>query len=149
MKCSFCGFHDTQVKDSRPSLNSDSIKRRRVCLKCGAKFVTYERIESRELKVLKRSGEIRLFDANKLIRSIEIATRKRPITNDMIESIISRIVKNLNKHSEGEVSSNFIGKLVMDELSQIDKVACIRYASVYMDFGSADDFAEFIKNFIK
>jgi transcriptional repressor NrdR len=144
MICGFCGFHDTQVKDSRPSTDGTSIKRRRVCPKCGAKFVTFERVERREMKVVKRNGDIKLFDVNKLVRSIEVATRKRPITNDMIETIISRIVTALNKHSEGEVSSQLIGSLVMDELAQVDQVACIRYASVYMDFGATSDFGDFI-----
>jgi transcriptional repressor NrdR len=144
MRCGFCGFHDTQVKDSRPSFDGTSIKRRRVCSGCGAKFVTFERVEERELKVIKRNGEIRLFDLNKLVRSIEVATRKRPITNDMIETIMSSILTSLYKQSEGEATSQLIGKMVMEELAKIDHVACIRYASVYMDFGAASDFGDFI-----
>lgn len=144
MKCPFCNFLDSQVKDSRPSDDAFSIKRRRHCPSCGAKFITFERIETRELKIIKKSGEIRSFDINKLIHSIEVATRKRPVIAEHIDNISAEILKKLEKFGDGEVQSRVVGQLVMNELAAIDEVACIRYASVYMDFGKASDFGKFI-----
>ncbi len=149
MKCPFCSFLDTQVKDSRPSDDGLSIKRRRQCPSCGARFTTYERIESREILVQKRNGDVRAFDMNKLIRSIEVAMRKRPVTEGMIDNLASVIFKKLEKYGEGEIQSSVIGQLVMEELAQVDPVACVRYASVYKDFGATSDFANFIKSFEK
>jgi transcriptional repressor NrdR len=149
MKCPFCGFADSQVKDSRPSDDALSIKRRRYCLSCGARFTTFERVETRELKVIKRNDEIRPFDMNKLVRSIEVATRKRPVTSEQIDDISSKIFKKLEKYGEGEIQSKIIGQLVMEELANVDEVACVRYASVYMDFGKAADFGRFIANLRK
>src|SRR4051812_46043096 len=146
MKCPFCSFPDSQVKDSRPSDDGLSIKRRRLCINCGARFTTFERIENRELRVIKRSGEIRPFDSSKVLRSIEVACRKRPVTHEQIDEIVSRITKKLEKYGEGEVESKVIGQIVMDELSKIDHVAYIRYASVYMDFTKASDFSKCIDN---
>ena len=146
MKCPFCSFPDSQVKDSRPSEDGFTIKRRRLCSNCEARFTTFERIETRELKVLKRSGEIRPYDSSKVLRSIEVACRKRPVTEEQIEEMVSRINKKLDKYSEGEVESKVIGQIVMDELSKIDQVAYIRYASVYMDFNKASDFSKCIDN---
>lgn len=146
MKCPFCSFPDSQVKDSRPSEDGLTIKRRRLCSNCEARFTTFERIETRELKVLKRSGEIRPYDSSKVLRSIEVACRKRPVSEAQIEEMVSRINKKLDKYSEGEVESKIIGQIVMDELSKIDQVAYIRYASVYMDFNKASDFSKCIDN---
>jgi transcriptional repressor NrdR len=146
MKCPFCGFHDTQVKDSRPSDESSTIKRRRYCSNCDGKFTTFERIQVREIAVIKKEGSKRPFDSNKLHRSIEIATRKRGISQEMIEKIVLHITKRLESSGESEVSSSTIGQLVMDELAKIDEVAYVRYASVYKDFEHASDFKQFIDN---
>jgi transcriptional repressor NrdR len=144
MKCQFCGFLDTQVKDSRPSDDGLAIKRRRQCPSCGGRFTTLERIENREIRIVKRNGEIRPFDINKVIRSIEVAVRKRNIDADTIDSLASRIMKKLERYSDGEIQSQVVGQLVMEELAQLDEVACVRYASVYMDFSKATDFGKFI-----
>lgn len=144
MKCQFCGFLDTQVKDSRPSDDGLAIKRRRQCPSCGGRFTTLERIENREIKLVKRNGEIRPFDINKVIRSIEVAVRKRNVDADTIDSLASRIMKKLERYSDGEIQSQVVGQLVMEELAQLDEVACVRYASVYMDFSKATDFGKFI-----
>lgn len=146
MKCPFCNFLDTQVKDSRPSEEYFIIKRRRFCNSCGGKFTTLERIENREIKVIKRCGDIRPFDSTKLLKSLEIATRKRYITVEQLDNIVTKIIKNLEKFSEGEVTSIAIGQLAMNELAQIDQVAYVRYASVYKDFNEISDFINFIKN---
>lgn len=145
MKCPFCDFADTQVKDSRPSEDGISIKRRRQCLSCGARFTTQERLELREIKIIKKDGEIRPFDTTKMVRSIEVATRKRPVTSEQIEMIVSRILKKLEKFGEGEIESKVVGELVMEELAKIDDVAYVRYASVYKDFSKAADFGKFIQ----
>ncbi len=145
MKCPFCGFLSTQVKDSRPSDDNSSIKRRRICNNCGAKFTTYERIEVREVMVIKRNGSKRPFDIQKLLRSLEIATRKRSIGHDSLDQIVSNIVKKLQKFREGEVETKIIGELVMGELIRIDQVAYVRYASVYMDFKEVKDFKELVQ----
>ncbi len=149
MKCPFCGFLDTQVKDSRPSDDGFAIKRRRQCPDCSGRFTTFERIEIREIKINKKNGDVRPFDINKLVRSIEVAIRKRPITTEHVDEISSKILKKLEQYGEGGVSSKVVGQLVMEELAQIDEVACVRYASVYMDFGKATDFGQFISNLKK
>jgi transcriptional repressor NrdR len=146
MRCPFCTFFDTQVKDSRPSDDGLIIKRRRLCPNCGARFTTFERVEMRELKIVKRSGEKRPFDSSKLSRSIGVATRKRPITQEQIEVMVTKIIKKLEQYGEGEVESKVVGQMVMDELSKLDQVAYVRYASVYMDFSKASDFGKFIAN---
>ena len=145
MKCPFCEFLNTQVKDSRSSDDNSSIKRRRICNNCGAKFITYEMLEVREIMVIKRSGAKRPFDIQKLLRSLEIATRKRNIENDLLNKIASNIVKKLQKFGEGEVESKIIGELVMNELIKVDQVAYVRYASVYMDFKEVKDFKGLIQ----
>lgn len=144
MKCPFCSFPDSQVKDSRPSDDSLSIKRRRQCPNCGGRFTTFERIETRELKIIKRNGEIRPFDSSKLARSIEVACRKRPVPAERIDEIISNVMKKLEKYGEGEVESKIVGQMLMDELAKVDPVAYVRYASVYMEFNKASDFGKFI-----
>lgn len=148
MRCPFCDFIDTQVKDSRPAGTDSIIKRRRYCQSCGGKFTTLERVETKEIKVLKRNGEKRPFDNTKLLNSLEIATRKRPVTSEQLEAVLSIIIKQLEKSCEGEVSSSIIGQLVMNELTKVDQVAYIRYASVYKDFHTISDFSAFIKGMI-
>jgi transcriptional repressor NrdR len=146
MKCPFCGFAESQVKDSRPSEDSASIKRRRFCPNCTARFTTYERLEARELKVIKRGLSKRPFDSNKIVRSIEVATRKRPITAEKIEEITSNIIRTLQQSGENEVPTKTIGQMVMRELAKVDTVAYVRYASVYMDFNDINQFSAFIDN---
>jgi transcriptional repressor NrdR len=149
MKCPFCDFIDTQVKDSRPSEDGEIIKRRRSCHSCGGRFITLERREIPEIKIVKRSGVKRPFDSQKLLKSIMIPMRKRPVNTDVIEQIISNILKKIEKFGEGEISSTVIGQLVMNELADVDQVAYVRYASVYKEFKSVDDFGEFIKTMAK
>jgi transcriptional repressor NrdR len=146
MKCPFCGFADSQVKDSRPSDDGLSIKRRRFCPSCGGRFTTFERIETRELKIIKRSGEVRPFDSSKLTRSIEVAIRKRPVSAEQVDEVVTKIMKKLEQYGEGEIESKLVGQLVLDELARIDQVSYVRYASVYMDFSKASDFGKFIAN---
>jgi transcriptional repressor NrdR len=144
MKCPFCDFLDTQVKDSRPSDDGLVIKRRRQCPSCGARFTTHERTELRELKIIKKNGEKRPFDDTKILRSISVATRKRPVKAEQADAILSEVIKKLERYGEGEVETRVIGQLVMDELAKIDEVAYVRYASVYKDFANAGDFGNFI-----
>jgi transcriptional repressor NrdR len=144
MRCPFCSNEDTQVKDSRPTEDGAAIRRRRQCDKCGSRFTTFERVQLRELIVLKRSGRRVPFDRDKLARSLSIALRKRPIEQDQIEQMISGIVRKLESQGESEITSETIGELVMEALAQVDKVAYVRYASVYRDFGAPSDFADFI-----
>jgi transcriptional repressor NrdR len=144
MRCPFCSFEDTQVKDSRPSEDGTSIRRRRYCPKCDSRFTTFERIQLRELTVIKRSGEKKPFDRDKILRSIVLSTRKRPVTESQIEAVVDKIVTKLEKTGEGEIPATMIGEEVMRELSKLDKVAYIRFASVYKDFSDAKDFEEFV-----
>lgn len=144
MRCPFCGNDDTQVKDSRPTEDNSAIRRRRFCPNCGARFTTFERIQLRELTVIKKNGLKVPFDRDKLARSIMIATRKRPIDPDRIERLINGIVRRLESSGETEIKSDSIGELVMDGLAALDKVAYVRFASVYRNFREAKDFEEFI-----
>lgn len=146
MKCPFCDFHESQVKDSRPSDDGFNIKRRRYCPQCTARFTTFERLEVRELKVIKRNLTKRPFDSNKIVRSIEVAVRKRPVSAEQIEEIVSRLSQTLQQSGEIEVSTKLIGQLVMKELATVDPVAYVRYASVYMDFNDINQFSTFIDN---
>jgi transcriptional repressor NrdR len=145
MRCPFCQNEDTQVKDSRPTEDSAAIRRRRQCDKCGSRFTTFERVQLRDLVVLKRSGRRVPFDRDKLARSLAIALRKRPIEQDQIEQMISGIVRKLESSGESEVTSETIGEMVMEALQHLDPVAYVRYASVYKDFREASDFADFIE----
>jgi transcriptional repressor NrdR len=145
MRCPFCSNEDTQVKDSRPTEDGAAIRRRRQCDKCGSRFTTFERVQLRELVVLKRSGRRVPFDRDKLARSLNIALRKRPIEQDQIEQMISGIQRQLESQGESEITSEAIGELVMDALAQLDKVGYVRYASVYRDFREPSDFADFIE----
>jgi transcriptional repressor NrdR len=146
MRCPFCGFDDTQVKDSRPVEDAAVIRRRRQCPGCGARFTTLERVQLRELVVLKKDGRRVPFDRDKLARSLRIATRKRGIDEEQIERIVNRIVRELERSGEGEVPSTRIGELAMAQLARLDHVAYVRFASVYKDFATARDFEEFIRD---
>lgn len=140
MRCPHCGALDTQVRDSRPSEDHAAIRRRRSCPSCGARFTTFERVQLRELTIIKRSGRRVPFEREKLRRSIEIALRKRPVGEDRIEQLVSSIVRTLENGNEAEIPSETVGKLVMEGLKALDGVAYIRYASVYRDFREAKDF---------
>ena len=143
MRCPFCTHEDSQVKDSRPTDDGAAIRRRRQCEACGARFTTFERIQLREIWVLKSEGRREPFDRDKLARSIEIACRKRPIDPIRIEKLVSGIQRQLETSGESEVSAQTIGQLVMEGLKGLDSVAYIRFASVYKDFGEAKDFEDF------
>ncbi|WP_203308569.1 MULTISPECIES: transcriptional regulator NrdR [Sphingomonas] len=143
MRCPFCGHEDSQVKDSRPTEDGAAIRRRRQCEGCAARFTTFERIQLRELWVLKSESRREPFDREKLLRSVAIATRKRPIDPVRIEKLVSGIQRQLETAGDGEVSSKRIGEMVMDGLRGLDSVAYIRFASVYRDFSEARDFEEF------
>ena len=140
MRCPHCGALDTQVRDSRPSEDHAAIRRRRSCPACGARFTTFERVQLRELTIIKRSGRRAPFDREKLRRSIEIALRKRPIGEDRIEQLVSSIVRTLENGNEAEIPSETVGKLVMEGLKALDGVAYVRFASVYRDFREVKDF---------
>jgi transcriptional repressor NrdR len=146
MRCPFCGNNDTQVKDSRPSEDNATIRRRRYCPSCGSRFTTFERVHLRELTVVKTDGEKVPFDREKVKRSMEIALRKRPATEDQIERIVNGIQRRLETSGETEIPSKAIGELIMERLMEMDKVAYVRFASVYKDFHEIKDFNEFIGN---
>ena len=146
MRCPFCGNQDTQVKDSRPTEDSASIRRRRYCTECASRFTTFERVQLRELMVVKRDGSKSTFDRDKILNSIQISLRKRPVEEEKIERIVSSIQRQLETSGETEISSNTIGEKVMDVLLELDKVAYVRFASVYKDFREAKDFEDFVEN---
>jgi len=145
MRCPFCGNDDTQVKDSRPTEDNTSIRRRRFCPACGARFTTFERVQLRELTVLKKTGKRVPFDRDKLARSIQIALRKRPIDPERIERLTTGIVRRLESMGESEIPSDVIGEMVMDALANVDQVAYVRFASVYKNFREAKDFENFVE----
>ncbi|GJD75174.1 transcriptional regulator NrdR [Methylobacterium goesingense] len=140
MRCPYCGGPDTQVKDSRPSDDAAAIRRRRVCPDCGGRFTTFERVQLRELTVLKRSGKRVPFDRDKLQRSIGVALRKRPVDPERVERLVSGITRQLESSGEAEIGSEAIGELVMEGLKGLDDVAYVRFASVYKNFREASDF---------
>src|SRR3954470_18989768 len=142
MRCPYCGNGDTQVKDSRPSEDGAAIQRRRFCPDCGGRFTTFERVQLRELQVVKRSGRRVPFDRDKLMRSVQIALRKRPVDPDLIERMVSGIVRQLESTGETDISAQSIGNLVMEGLRTLDDVAYVRFASVYRNFREAKDFEE-------
>ena len=144
MRCPFCSHPDTQVKDSRPSEDGLTIRRRRFCGACSSRFTTFERVQLRELTVVKKNGERRVFDRDKILRSIGIATRKRPVTADQVEYLVSSIVHKLETSGESEVPAHQIGEMVMEGLKKVDDVAYIRFASVYRNFREAKDFEDFV-----
>jgi transcriptional repressor NrdR len=144
MRCPYCGNSDTQVKDSRPSEDGAAIRRRRNCPDCGGRFTTFERVQLRELQVVKRSGRRVPFDRDKLMRSVEIALRKRPVEHERVERMVSGLVRRLESLGEAEIKADFIGKLVMEGLRGLDDVAYVRFASVYKNFREAKDFEELL-----
>jgi transcriptional repressor NrdR len=144
MRCPYCGSLDTQVKDSRPSEDHAAIRRRRICPDCGGRFTTFERVQLRDLVVVKRSGKKIPFDRDKLQRSLDIALRKRAVEPERVERMINGVVRQLESQGDGEVSSETIGALVMEGLKALDSVAYVRFASVYKNFREAKDFEDLI-----
>ena len=144
MRCPFCGNEDTQVKDSRPTEDNATIRRRRYCPSCGSRFTTFERVQLRELSVIKRDGSKSPFDRDKLMKSMQISLRKRPIDESQIERIVNSIQRRLETSGEIEITTKAIGEIVMETLKDLDPVAYVRFASVYRDFHEAQDFNEFI-----
>jgi len=145
MICPFCGSEDTQVKDSRPAEDGAAIRRRRLCGACGARFTTFERVQLREITIVKRSGRKSVFDREKLERSFEIALRKREVDADTVGTSINNIVRQLESYADGDVPSEYVGELVMQTLMKLDQVAYVRYASVYRNFREAKDFEAFVE----
>ena len=144
MKCPFCGSEDTQVKDSRPTEENSAIRRRRACDNCGQRFTTFERIQLRDMTVLKDAGAREPLDREKLARSMRIALRKRPVDPDRVELVVNGIIRRLEGSGETEVRSADIGQLIMDALASLDQVAYVRFASVYRNFREARDFEDFL-----
>ena len=144
MRCPFCGHDDTQVKDSRPTEDGSSIRRRRFCPACGSRFPTFERVQLRELTVVKKGGVKQPFDRDKIMRSITLALRKRPVEPDRIDRIVNGIVRRLESLGESEIPSQVVGEMVMDALASLDPVAYVRFASVYKNFREAKDFEDFV-----
>jgi len=144
MRCPYCSAMDTQVKDSRPTEDATVIRRRRVCPECGGRFTTFERVQLRELTVVKRSGKRVPFDRDKLMRSVQVAIRKRAVDPERVERMVSGIVRQLESRGEQDIPAEEIGELVMAGLRNLDDVAYVRFASVYRDFREAKDFETFI-----
>ena len=142
MRCPFCTSTETQVKDSRPSEDHAAIRRRRICGDCGGRFTTFERVQLRELMVVKRSGEKVRFDRDKLMRSIQIALRKRPVEQDRIQRTVNGLVRQLESSGEPDIQFDQLGEIVMEALKGLDDVAYVRFASVYRDFREARDFED-------
>ena len=149
MRCPFCTNIETQVKDSRISDDGESVKRRRYCTACDSRFTTFERVQLREILVIKKNGEKKIFDPEKLKKSVEMAVRKRPVAELQVEKLVNNIVRQLEMENETEIASSKIGELVMTALEKLDKVAFVRFASVYKNFEKADDFQKFIKQVVK
>ena len=144
MRCPFCGAMETQVKDSRPTEENAAIRRRRACTSCGARFTTFERVQLRELTVIKHNGKREPLDRDKLERSMSIALRKRPVDPERVDQVINGIIRRLESSGDNEVQSEAIGELVMDALANLDQVAYVRFASVYRNFREAQDFEDFV-----
>ena len=144
MRCPFCGHEDAQVKDSRPTDDDSAIRRRRFCTSCGQRFTTIERVQLRELTVVKQDGRRVPFDRDKLARSIRTALRKRPVDAERIERIVNGIVRQLEASGDAEIPTRQVGEAVMDTLKEVDAVAYVRFASVYRDFRAAEDFQAFL-----
>ena len=149
MKCPFCGCDDTQVKDSRNAEDNTAIRRRRECPECGSRFTTFERVQLREMIVVKKNGEKTPFDRDKLARSIELAVRKRPVSPERVEKVVNSIQRRLEVSGETEIASQTIGEYVMEALSNLDHIAYIRFASVYRDFREVKDFEDFVETIDK
>ena len=146
MRCPFCSNEDSQVKDSRPTEDNTAIRRRRICEQCGSRFTTFERIQLRDLVVLKNKGQKENFDRDKMFRSLSLALRKRNVDNEKIEKIVNAIVRKLENSGETEIKSNIIGQYIMEALMHLDQVAYVRFASVYKNFREAKDFEDFLGN---
>ena len=146
MRCPYCSNQDTQVKDSRPTEDNTSIRRRRFCPQCAARFTTFERVQLRDLVVLKSDGKREPFERDKVLKSMSVALRKRPISEDQVERMVNSIVRRLETAGEGEVLTKQIGEAVMDSLAELDQIAYVRYASVYKDFREVSDFNEFLSD---
>jgi len=146
MRCPFCGHNDTQVKDSRPTEENATIRRRRLCPECSSRFTTFERVQLRELSVVKSDGKKVLFERDKLLRSLQIALRKRPVEEDRMERIVNSIQRRLETLGESEIPTKVIGEMVMEHLAELDQVAFVRFASVYRNFRETKDFEAFIGN---
>lgn len=144
MRCPFCGYDDTQVKDSRPSEDNAAIRRRRFCPNCDARFTTFERVQLREIFVIKNDGTKKPLDRDKLSRSMRIALRKRPVDDEKLEQLINGLVRQMETMSDGEITTRQIGEMVMETLRRLDHVAYVRYASVYRDFRTPADFNAFV-----
>ncbi|WP_336977491.1 transcriptional regulator NrdR [Altererythrobacter fulvus] len=143
MRCPFCAHDDSQVKDSRPTEDNTAIRRRRQCESCGARFTTFERVQLRDITVVKSDDEREAFDRSKIERSVALACRKRGVAQERLDQLVSGIQRQIETMGEGEIASSRIGEMVMDGLRQLDSVAYIRFASVYRDFSEARDFEEF------
>ena len=144
MRCPYCTGEDTQVKDSRPTEDNSAIRRRRYCSACGGRFTTFERIQLRELSVVKKNGKRMPFDRDKLERSIQIAVRKRAVDGERVDRLVNGLVRRLESMGESDIQSTIIGEMVMDALQGLDAVAYVRYASVYRNFREAKDFEKFL-----
>jgi len=144
MRCPFCSHEDTQVKDSRPTEDNSAIRRRRQCPNCGARFTTFERVQLRELTVVKKDGRREVFERDKILRSMRIALRKRPVDPERVERVVNGIVRRLESSGETEIPAKLVGEMVMDALATLDPVAYVRFASVYRDFREARDFGDFV-----
>ncbi len=149
MHCPFCSAPDTQVKDSRQRVDGKSIKRRRYCADCESRFTTIEMIEPKELTVLKRDGSKRPFNRDNVIKAVTIATRKRDIAEWQVESLVDRVIDKIEKSGQGEIQTNEIGKIIMEELQYLDEVSYVRFASVYKEFSEAKDFEKFLNKMSK
>ena len=149
MKCPFCGCDNTQVKDSRDTDDNTAIRRRRECGECGSRFTTFERVQLRDLIVVKKNGEKVMFDRDKLAKSIYLAVRKRPVSSERVEKVVNSIQRRLEASGEAEVASTQIGEFVMQALSSLDHIAYIRFASVYRDFKEVSDFEDFVETIDK
>lgn len=145
MRCPYCGHDETQVKDSRPTEDGHAIRRRRQCQACMARFTTFERVQLRELTVVKSDGAREPFDRDKLARSIQVSLRKRPVDDEKVERLVSGLVRRLESGGEAEIPSKAVGELVMSALAQLDQVAYVRFASVYRNFREAKDFETFVE----
>jgi len=146
MRCPFCSHEDSQVKDSRHTEDNTAIRRRRICDQCGSRFTTFERIQLRDLIVIKSNGQKETFDRDKMFRSLSLALRKRKVEQDKIEKIVSAIARRLENSGETEIKSSFIGEYIMEALSNLDQVAYVRFASVYKNFREVKDFEDFLDN---
>ena len=144
MRCPFCSHEDSQVRDSRPTEDNTAIRRRRICEQCGSRFTTFERIQLRDLVVIKSNNQKEAFDRDKMYRSLSLALRKRNIETEKIEKIVNAIVRKLENSGEGEIKTSLIGQYIMEALSVLDQIAYVRFASVYKDFREVKDFEDFL-----